>query len=95
MTDVECKDYMPLTLPPLLASLVRRNFRRYHIPTIYLPQYSHHTYLLWHFHSHSGIYCHATFHRSVHMTRIMSHPDFHGTTLKMINHDKMWFDKNF
>ena len=32
---------------------------------IYLPQNSHHTYLLWHFHSHSEIYCHATFHRSV------------------------------
>ena len=30
-----------------------------------LPQNSHHTYLLWHFHSHSEIYCHATFHRSV------------------------------
>ena len=29
-----------------------------------LPQNSHHTYLLWHFHSHSEIYCHATFHRS-------------------------------
>ena len=58
-----------LTLPPLLASLVPRNFRRYHTPTIYLPQNSHHTYLLWHFHSHSEIYCHATFHRSVIMTR--------------------------
>ena len=54
-----------LTLPPLLASLVSRNFRRYHTPTIYLPQNSHHTYLLWHFHSHSEIYCHATFHRFV------------------------------
>ena len=54
-----------LTLPPLLASLVPHNFRRYHTPTIYLPQNSHHTYLLWHFHSHSEIYCHATFHRSV------------------------------
>ena len=32
----------------------------YHKPTIYLPQNSHHTYLLWHFHSHSEIYCHAT-----------------------------------
>ena len=62
----------PLTLPPLLASLVPCNFRRYHTPTIYLPQNSHHTYLLWHFHSHSEIYCHATFHRSVHMTRITS-----------------------
>ena len=52
-----------LTLPPLLVSLVSHNFRRYHKPTIYLPQNSHHTYLLWHFHSHSEIYCHATFHR--------------------------------
>src|SRR6266536_3143363 len=58
-----------LTLPPLLASQVPRNFRRYHTPTtflktttIYLPQNSHHTYLSWHFHSHSEIYCHATFH---------------------------------
>ena len=40
--------------------------RRYHAPIIYLPQNSHHTYLLWHFHSHSEIYCHATFHCSVH-----------------------------
>ena len=49
-----------LTLPPLLASLVPRNFRQYHTPTIYLPQNSHHTYLLLHFHSHSEIYCHAS-----------------------------------
>src|SRR3989337_642184 len=49
-----------LTLPPLLASLVPRNFRRCHTPTFYLPQNSHHSYLLWHFHSHSEIYCHAT-----------------------------------
>ena len=34
-------------------------------PIIYLPHNSHHTYLLWLFHSHSEIYCHATFHRSV------------------------------
>ena len=54
-----------LTLPPLLASLVPRNFRRYHIPTIYLPKNSHHTYLLWHFHNHSEIYCHTTVRRSV------------------------------
>ena len=54
-----------LTLPPLLASLIPCTFRRYHTPTIYLPQNSHHTYLLWHFHSHSEIYCHATFHHSV------------------------------
>ena len=54
-----------LTLPPLLASLIPRTFRWYHTPTIYLPKKSHHTYLLWHFHSHSEIYCHATYHRSV------------------------------
>ena len=60
-----------LTLPPLLASLVPHNFHRYHTPTIYLPQNSHHTYLLWHFHSHSEIYCHATFHCSVIMTRFI------------------------
>ena len=59
-----------LTLPPLLASLIPRTFHRYHTPTIYLPQNSHHTYLSWHFHSHSEIYCHATFHRSIHMTHI-------------------------
>ena len=49
----------------LLAAIVPRNFRRYHEPIIYLPQNNHHTYLSWHFHSHSEIYCHATFHRSV------------------------------
>ena len=66
MTYVESMDIRTLTLPPLLASLVPRNFRRYHTPTtflktatIYLPQNSHHIYLSWHFHSH------ATFHRSV------------------------------
>ena len=38
----------------------------YHTWTsLYLPQNSHHTYLLWHFHSHSEIYCNATFHHSV------------------------------
>ena len=59
-----------LTLPSLLASSVPcialshieswRKLRRYHKPTIYLPQNSHHTYLSWHFHSHSEIYFHAT-----------------------------------
>ena len=49
----------------LLASIIPRNFRWYHAPIIYLPQISHHIYLLWHFHSHSEINCHATFHCSV------------------------------
>ena len=65
MTNVESMDYMPLALPPLLASLVPRNSHWCIKPTIYLPQNNHHTYLLWHFHSHSEIYCHATFHHSV------------------------------
>ena len=43
-----------------------------------LPQNSHHTNLLWHFHSHSEIYFHATYHRSVyyntlHHCHIASH----------------------
>ena len=25
----------------------------------------------------------------------LSHPDIHATTLKLINHDKLWFDINF
>ena len=50
-----------LTLPPLLASQYRATFARALHPPYTLPQNSHHTYLLWHFHSHSEIYCHATF----------------------------------
>ena len=65
MTNVSPWIIRTLALPPLLASIMLRNFCRYHAPTIYLPQNIHHTYLLWHFHSHSEIYCHATFHRSV------------------------------
>ena len=65
MTNVESMDYTHSLLPPLLASLIPRTLRRYHTPTIYLPQNSHHTYLSWHFHSHSEIYCHATYHRFV------------------------------
>ena len=60
MTNVESMDYTH-SHPSTIASLSSTaNFRRYHTPTIYLPQNSHHTYLLWHFHSHSEIYCHAT-----------------------------------
>ena len=60
MTNVESMDYTH-SHPSTITSLsVPRNFRRCITPTIYLPQNSHHTYLLWHFHSHSEIYCHAT-----------------------------------
>jgi len=65
MTNVESMEYTHSHPSTLLASLVPCNFRRYHTPTIYLPQNSHNTYLLWHFHSHSEIYCHATFHYSI------------------------------
>ena len=65
MTNVESMDYTH-SHPSTIASLsCAMQLCRYHTPTIYLPQNSHHTYLLWHFHSHSKIYCHATFHRSI------------------------------
>ena len=70
MTNVSPWIIRTLTPPSLLASIIPRNFRRYHAPTIYLPQNSHHTYLLRHFHIQSEIYCHVTFQRSVHMTHI-------------------------
>ena len=72
MTNVGSMDCTHSHLPPLLASLIPRTFHRYRTPTIYLPQNSHLTYLSWHFHSHSEIYCHATFHRSVYYD--MLHP---------------------
>ena len=65
MTNVESMDYTH-SHPPIIASLSStHNFHRYHITHHYLPKNSHHIYLLWHFQSHSEIYCHATFHRSV------------------------------
>src|SRR3990170_726085 len=85
-----------LTLPPLLASLVPRNFRRYHTPTIYLPQNSHHTYLLWHFHSHSEIYCHATFHRSVYYDTLHHcHIALHDHVVDIIFVAKATVDNSF
>ncbi len=66
MTNVESMDYThshPSTITSL--SCAAHNFCLYHTPTIYLPQNSHHTYLLWHFHSHSEIYFHESFHRFV------------------------------
>ena len=65
MTNVESMDYThshPSTIPSLSSTA---QLSRYHKPIIYLPQNNHHTYLSWHVHSHSKIYCHATFHRSV------------------------------
>ena len=65
MTNVESMDYTH-SHPSTFASLSNiAHLSRYHTPTIYLPKNSHHTYLLWHFHSHSEIYCHATYHYSI------------------------------
>ena len=66
MTNVESMDYTH-SHPSIIASLSSTaQFSRYLKPTIYLPQNSHLSYLLLHFHSHSEICCHATFHRSIH-----------------------------
>ena len=65
MTNVESMDYTHSHPSPLPATLVPRNVRMYIKPSYIFPQNSHHTYLLWHFHSHSEIYFHATFHHSV------------------------------
>ena len=46
MTNVESMDYTHAHPSTILASLIPHTFRRYHTPTIYLPQNSHHTYLL-------------------------------------------------
>ena len=78
MTNVESMDYThshPSTIAGLSSTA---QLSRYLKPTIYLPQNSHHTYLSWHFHSHSEIYCHATYHRFVyydtlHHCHIASH----------------------
>ena len=68
MTNVESMDYTHF-LPSTIASLSNTAHLSpvsytHHIPSSKQPV-SHHTYLLWHFHSHSEIYCHATFQRSV------------------------------
>ena len=71
MTNVESMDSThshPSTIASLsnIAHLSPASYTHH-----YLPQNSHHTHLLWHFHSHSEIYFHPTFHRSVIMTRFI------------------------
>ena len=65
MTNVESMDYThshPSTIASLSCAAQLLPVPYTHdIPSSKQP----HTYLLWHFHSHSEIYCHATFHRSV------------------------------
>ena len=65
MANVESMDYThshPSTIASLSSTAQLSPVPYTHH---YLPQNSHHTYLLWYFHSHFEIYCHATFHRSV------------------------------
>ena len=65
MTNVESMDYThspPSTIASLSCAAQLSPLPYTHH---YHPQNSHHTYLLWHFHSHSEIYCHATFYRSI------------------------------
>ena len=69
MTNVESMDYTH-SHPSTFASLSNTaHLSPVSYTTIYLPQNSHHTYLSWHFHSHSEIYCHATFTVPFTMTR--------------------------
>ena len=76
--------YSPFHFASLYCAMPR-NFRRYHEPIIYLPQNSHHTYLLWHFHSHFEIYFHATFYRSVYYDMLHhSHIAFHDHVVDIV-----------
>ena len=65
MTNVESMDYTHSHLSSIASLSCTATFAGTINPPHILPQNSHHTYLLWHFHSHSEIYCHATVHRSV------------------------------
>ena len=60
MTNVESMDYTH-SHPSTIASL-SSTARLSSVPYThhYLPKNRNHTYLLWHFHSHSEIYCHGT-----------------------------------
>ena len=65
MTNVESMDHTHFLSSTIASLSSTPNSRRYHTPTIYLPQNSHHTCLLWQFHSHFEIYGHANFHQLV------------------------------
>ena len=68
MTNVESMDYTH-SHPSTIASLsCAAQLSPVPCTRHYLPQNSHHTYLLWHFHSHSEIYCHATYIIIIYMT---------------------------
>ena len=69
MTKVESMDYThshPSTIASISSTAQLSPMHYTH-----LPQNSHHTYLLWHFHSHSEIYYHATSTVLFIMTRII------------------------
>ena len=69
----------------LLAFIMSRNLSPVPYTHHYLPQNSHHTYLLWNFHSHYEIYCHATFHRSIYYdTRHHFHIALHDHVVDIV-----------
>ena len=72
MTNVESMDCTHSHASTIASLSNTAHFSPVSTTTIYLPQNSHHIYLSWNFHSHSEIYCHATFHRSVY-----HHHDMH------------------
>ena len=60
MTNVESMDYTH-SHPSTIASLSSTaQLLPVHYTHHIIPEDSYHTYLSWHFHSHSEIYCHAT-----------------------------------
>ena len=85
MTNVESMDYThshPSTIASLSCAAQLSPVPYTHH---YLPQNSHHTYLLWHFHSHSEIYCHATFHYSVYYDMLHHfHIDLHDHVVNIL-----------
>ena len=63
MTNVESMDYTH-SHPSTIASL-SSTAQLSPVPYTHLIPSSKQPYLSWHFHSHSEIYCHETFHRSI------------------------------
>ena len=71
MANVESMDYTH-SHPSTIASL-SSTAQLSPVPYTHhnLTQNSHHTYILWHFHSHSKIYCHATYHHSIYYDTLL------------------------
>ena len=68
MINVESMDYTHSQLSAIASLSSTAQLSSVNKPSLYLPQNNHHTYLSWHFHSHSKIYCHATSIMIIYMT---------------------------